>query len=48
MKRALRQAGVTFSNEDPTRFLEELVVLAYKPSMEQFNGVVARAKEAIE
>lgn len=48
MKRALRQAGVTLTGNESTDFLEEMVLVTYAPSVQQFDGVVTRAKEAME
>jgi len=48
MKRALRQAGHRIKDDIPTDVLEEMTILTFAPSVEQFSGLVNRAKEAIE
>lgn len=48
MKRALRKLGCMFDGTETTAMLEEMVMIAFAPSVQQFDGVVTRAKEAME
>ncbi len=48
MKRALQGLGCTFDGTETTEMLEEMVIIAFAPSVQQFDGGVTRAKEAME
>ena len=48
MKRALAEYGYELTGNESTAMLEEMVLVTFSPSGDQFNGLADRAKEAIE
>jgi hypothetical protein len=48
MKRALTEYGYELTGNESTAMLEEMVLVTFSPSGDQFNGLVDRAKETIE
>lgn len=48
MKTALSNHGYDLTGIESTAMLEEMVIVTFAPSVPQFDGVVKRAKEAME
>lgn len=48
MQTALTDHGYDLTGTESTAMLEEMVILTFAPPVPQFEGVVARAQEAME